>query len=235
MTSAKNQWYLYLDKAHDPFFNMALDEVLLQSSEKLAIPLVRIYDWNCPAISIGYVQDYEAINFDEKYTLVRRPTGGGVVCHDHDLTYTVIVPANNPVCKLSRIDSYHVFHRAILRTLSEFGLEADLATEASGSVDRATMDCFTTPTRYDVVAAGKKYAGAAQRRTKDGILHQGSINLEALKLDKELVRKKLLLAFEKEFKMNFIDFEPDLLLLKKAKELAETKYATCAWNKHKKF
>ncbi len=228
------QWYLYNDTAHDPFFNMAMDEVLLQSAEELDAPLIRIYDWDRPSVSIGYVQNYDAAPHD-KYTVVRRPTGGGIVYHDDDLTYTAIVPAADPICKLNRIDSYHIFHEAILQTLGEFGLEAKLAPDAYASVDRATMQCFTTPTRYDVVADGKKYAGAAQRRTKSGILHQGSIDLKIIDCDKKLLTKKLLMAFEKQFNMQFIDFTPSSVLLKRAAELAKNKYATENWNKHKKF
>jgi lipoate-protein ligase A len=234
MNNFPKQWFLYLDVAHDPFYNMALDELLLQTAEKLGQPLVRIYDWDRPSVSIGYVQRYDAAPQDN-YTIVRRPTGGGVVYHDHDLTYTAVVPIGHSICKLSRIDSYHVFHHAILETFSEFGLQANLAPDECGAVDRATMQCFTTPTRYDVVAAGKKYAGAAQRRTKSGILHQGSIDLNAVDGNKQLLIKKLLEAFEKQFDMNFIEFKPDSDLLKEASELAKIKYSTENWNKHKKF
>lgn len=212
---------------------MAMDEILLQEADKIGTPLIRIYDWDRPSVSIGYVQNYNAAPHD-KYTVVRRPTGGGVVYHDNDLTYTAIVPSNDPICRLNRIDSYHVFHEAILQTLSDFGLEASLAPDKCGSVDRATMQCFTTPTRYDVVAAGKKYAGAAQRRTKTGILHQGSIDLKILTCDKKLLIKKLLQAFEKHFNMQFIDFKPSSVLLKQVAVLTEKKYATENWNKHKK-
>jgi len=234
MSVRQKQWYLYIDIAHDPFYNMAMDETLLQNAEKTGTPLIRIYDWDRPSVSIGYVQRYAAAPY-EKYTVVRRPTGGGIVYHDNDLTYTAVVPAGDPICKLNRIDSYHVFHEAILKTLAEFGLEGSLSPDECAPVDRATMQCFTTPTRYDVVADGKKYAGAAQRRTKDGILHQGSIDLTILDCDKKLLTKKLLAAFEKQFNMNFIDFKPDSGLLKKAAELAEKKYALDNWNIHKKF
>jgi lipoate-protein ligase A len=234
MSIRQKQWYIYIDSAHDPFYNMAMDEVLLQNAEKTGTPLLRIYDWDRPSVSIGYVQRYDAAPY-EKYTIVRRPTGGGIVYHDNDLTYTAVVPAGDPICKLNRIDSYHIFHEAILKTLSEFGIEASLSPDECAPVDRAAMRCFTTPTRYDVVAGGRKYAGAAQRRTKDGILHQGSIDLTMLECDKKLLTKKLLAAFEKQFNMNFIDFEPDSGLLEKAAELAGKKYALENWNRYKKF
>ena len=234
MSVSQKQWQLYIDTAHDPFYNMAMDEILLQNAKTINSPLIRIYDWDRPSVSIGYVQRYDAAPYD-KYTVVRRPTGGGIVYHDNDLTYTAVVPADDPICKLSRIDSYHVFHEAILKTLGEFGIAGSLSPDECAPVDRATMRCFTTPTRYDVVADGRKYAGAAQRRTKDGILHQGSIDLTLLECDKKLLVKKLLAAFEKQFNMNFIDFKPDSALLEKAAELAEKKYALENWNKHKKF
>ena len=234
MATFHDQWYLYNDTAHDPFYNMALDETLLHVSSELGRPLIRIYEWDRPSVSIGYVQRYDAAP-GGAYTVVRRPTGGGVVYHDHDLTYTAVVPVDDPVCGLNRIDSYHVFHKAILDALKGFGVEGELSPDECGPVDRATMQCFTTPTRYDVVAAGKKCAGAAQRRTREGILHQGSISLEALECDRKLLVKKLLPAFEKQFNMNFIDFKPDSALLRKATELTRTKYATEDWNKHKKY
>jgi len=234
MSIAQKQWYLYIDSAHDPFYNMAMDEALLQDAENFNAPLIRIYDWDRPSVSIGYVQNYDAAPHD-KYTVVRRPTGGGVVYHDNDLTYTAVVPADDPICKLNRIDSYHVFHEAILQTLAGFGLNGSLSPDECGAVDRATMQCFTTPTRYDVVAEGKKYAGAAQRRTKSGILHQGSIDLTKLDCDKKLFTKKLLCAFEKQFNMQFIDFKPNSDLEQRAIELAEEKYSTEDWNKHKKI
>ena len=234
MSISQKQWYLYIDTAHDPFYNMAMDEILLQNTRENGVPLIRIYDWDRPSVSIGYVQRYDAAPY-EKYTVVRRPTGGGIVYHDNDLTYTAVVPADDPICKLNRIDSYHVFHEAILKTLGELGLEGSLSPDKCAPVDRATMQCFNTPTRYDVIADGKKYAGAAQRRTRDGILHQGSIDLTFLECDKKLLTKKLLAAFEKQFNMNFIDFKPDSGLLKKTAELAGKKYALENWNKHKKL
>ncbi|MDD5697900.1 MAG: hypothetical protein PHH77_04720 [Victivallaceae bacterium] len=233
--NSPQQWYLYSDAAHDPFYNMALDEILLLEAENLGRPLIRIYAWDRPAVSIGYVQHYAAAPGGGKYTVVRRPTGGGAVWHDCDLTYTAVVPAADPICKLSRLESYRVFHRAVLLALDKFGIEAGLASDTCGPVDRATMRCFVTPTRYDVVAAGKKYAGAAQRRTKTGLLHQGSIALAAAGGRRELLVKELLRAFEKQFDMNFINFVPEAALLERAERLTRVKYATGDWNQNKKF
>ncbi|MCP3964982.1 MAG: lipoate--protein ligase family protein [Lentisphaerae bacterium] len=231
--TTKDKWFLWLDDAHSPQHNMSVDETLLHQISAIGKPVVRIYHWDRPSVSIGYVQDYDAAPHD-KYTVVRRPTGGGVVFHDNDLTYTVVIPPEHEIAKVDRIESYHVFHRAVLLALAEFGLEAQLAPDESGPVNRATMQCFVTPTRYDVVAAGKKYAGAAQRRTREGVLHQGSIALKAAAGNGKLLQEKLIDAFEKQFNINFIDFRPDSHFNGDVEELAEIKYATEEWNRFKK-
>ncbi|QSH41710.1 biotin/lipoate A/B protein ligase family protein [Lentisphaerota bacterium ZTH] len=233
MNNADNEWFLWLDNAHSPQLNMSIDEILLNRIAAIGKPLLRIYKWDRPSVTIGYVQSFDAAPHD-RYTVVRRPTGGGVVYHDSDLTYTVIIPPGHDIAKLDRLESYHVFHRAILLALAELGLEARLAPDESSPVDRATMQCFVTPTRYDVIAAGRKYAGAAQRRTRSGVLHQGSIDLKAAAGDENLLKQKLIAAFEKQFNINFIDFTPDTQFIKSAEELAIDKYATDDWNCLKK-
>jgi len=224
-------WWLWRDEDRSPFLNMAIDELLLVEPHYLAgLPMVRIYGWDRPAVSIGYVQNYTAAP-PQGYTIVRRPTGGGVVFHDVDLTYTVVLPAAHPICRLDRMESYHVFHRAILRALAELGIHGELAPDhVAASVDRATMQCFTTPTRYDVLGDGHKYAGAAQRRTRDGILHQGSISLQAARGDRLRLIELLIKVFGSEFHLDFKNFIPDTTLLTAATAMAATKYATSEWN-----
>lgn len=225
----KSQWYLWMDGDASPFLNMAVDELLLPEMASAGIPLLRIYGWDRPSISIGYVQDYNAAG-GGGYAVVRRPTGGGVVFHDRDLTYTVVIPPEHQVCSLDRVESYHVFHRAVLRAMRCFGVAGELAPDQATAVDRATMRCFSTPTRYDVIGDGRKYAGAAQRRGRDGILHQGSISLELSGGDRAALSEALVAAMAEEFGISFEKFVPGDTLLKKAGELAAEKYATTAWN-----
>ncbi len=227
--TGNGNWLLWLDGSHSPYENMAIDELLLAEVARSGMPLIRIYDWNCPSVSIGYVQKYEAAP-QHGYTIVRRPTGGGVVFHDTDLTYTAVIPAPHPICALDRVESYHVFHRAVLRTLAAFGRHGQLAPNECGPVDRATMQCFTTPTRYDVVCDHTKYAGAAQRRGRDGILHQGSIALKAADGDKDALIAQLIKCFEEEFKIRFESYHPADRLLSEARQLAAGKYSRPEWN-----
>ncbi|OGV40066.1 MAG: hypothetical protein A2020_13790 [Lentisphaerae bacterium GWF2_45_14] len=226
----KEKWLLWEDIDRSPFLNMAIDELLLEKSSPDEMPILRIYGWDRPSISIGYVQDFAAAEAPG-YTVVRRPTGGGVVYHDKDLTYTVIIPAGHTINKLGRLDSYHVLHHAVLNALENLGhKEAGLSPDEMPPVDRATMQCFTTPTRYDVISMGRKFAGSAQRRTKKGILHQGSISLDASDGNKNLLIKTIISGFIKILALDFISYMPDDALLTEASDLAEKKYKTTEWN-----
>ena len=232
------KWYLWKDVDHSPKLNMAIDESLLPEIAALQKPLLRVYGWDRPAVSIGYVQKYSAV-LQKGYTIVRRPTGGGVVFHDVDLTYTVIVPSGHWIEKQNRLESYHIFHRIVIKALAALNISSSLVESSTEPVDRSTMCCFTSPTRYDVVTENEgdgqsKVAGAAQRRTKYGILHQGSIVVDDISSRRERLTKFLLSAFIKELNISFIDFKPTLEFLSSAKNLAEGKYALESWNKHRK-
>jgi lipoate-protein ligase A len=194
---------------------MDIDAALLAESANFAgKPLVRIYEWDRPSATIGYVQKESAVKDPDKYTVAKRPTGGGVVYHDNDFTYSVIVPAGHPVTELDRVESYHYFHRAVVRALAGFGIECFLAEKKmSDSVNRSLMQCFTTPTKYDVlcklpgVSGGRaKIAGSAQRRTKNGILHQGSIMIDLPGISRADMKSAFISAFENEFNITFTNY-----------------------------
>lgn len=228
------KWHIWRDGDRPPAVNMAVDELLLEKSEILRGGiLLRVYGWDRPSISIGYSQKYDAVSAESGYSIVRRPTGGGIVYHDRDLTYTIVVPALHPVESFDRIESYHVFHRAVLRAMSAFGKQGRLADSAASVSDRGTMRCFVTPTKYDVICENRKMAGAAQRRTKNGILHQGSISLEVSGGDKDKLTAALIDGFAKEFNVELQEFTVSPGFLKDADNLSSAKFATDEWNKLK--
>lgn len=233
MKLAHEKWYLWLDGAHDPALNMAVDETLYRNANELGAVLLRIYSWDRPSVSIGYVQKYEAAP-SEGYAIVRRPTGGGVVFHDVDLTYTVVVPASHVINKADRIESYRIFHRAVRWALATLGINSELAADQAPCADRSIMQCFTTPTRYDVLGTGGKYAGSAQRRGREGILHQGSIKLDVAGGDAKRLTEVLTDAFKEEFNIVFEQYAAGDIFMEQAAELARAKYDTEQWNKYKK-
>jgi len=213
--------------------NMAVDELLLSQAGVLCagVPLVRVYGWSAPAVSIGYAQRAAAVPKAEGVTVVRRPTGGGMVWHDADLTYTVVIPAGHPLSRLERVESYRVFHRAVVRLLADCGIRAWLVARAPGGVDRATMRCFASPTIYDVLWNGGKAAGAAQRRTRDGILHQGSILLAPTGWQRQELAARLRSAFAAEFAIGWREFSPAPAFLAAAAALATDRYADPDWHR----
>src|SRR5207253_800493 len=119
--------------------------------------------------------------------LVRRWTGGGIVFHGEDLTYSIVVPAGDSAFLESSMSIYEKVHRALCDALNASGECAVLATVAalyerrnegnSALIDRRYSEgaCFVNPVQADVLLDGRKIAGAAQRRTRRGLLHQGSI------------------------------------------------------------
>jgi lipoyl(octanoyl) transferase len=171
--------------------NMALDEALL---EQAPVPSIRFYRWDHPALSFGYFGKFaDVAGHGTQREVVRRWTGGGIVFHGDDLTYSIVIPACDPAFRESSMTIYECVHRAIRDALRAVGQRAELAAveavcdhrNASSSpvVDGSYSHCFANPVRADVMVAGRKVAGAAQRRTRIGLLHQGSIQNAVLNRD----------------------------------------------------
>ena len=227
-------WCLWEDSARSPAENMAVDEALLSEADPAGPPVVRFYSWDRPAVSIGYIQAIAAAPV-AGYAVVRRPTGGGVVYHDGDLTYSVVVPARHRVAALSRLETYRQINKAIQAGLGLAGASSDLATTTiPGTVDRLRMVCFEQPTRYDILSDGKKIAGSAQRRTREGVLHQGSIRLDRLgHLTPGQLRDSLRRGFEQTLNVAFTPFRPGPHLQEQIARLTEERYACRAWNRRR--
>lgn len=153
--------------------NMAVDEWLLATASQ---PLLRVYGWLGDWVSYGYsLDEAEARRHfpDPGLRYVRRWTGGGVVDHRHDWTYTVVIPSTEPLAARSAPQRYFDIHAAVAATLQAEGIPAALSSGATATGSEA---CFENPVTSDITAAdGAKLGGAGQRRSRDGVLHQGSI------------------------------------------------------------
>ena len=166
---------------HPAALNMALDEVLLAGLEGTAV--LRCYRWSRPAVSFGCFGRVAAIRADyPDAEPVRRWTGGGTVEHGRDFTYTLLVPRALPLATLPASEGYRLIHDAVASALAAAGW---IGVEAAGATDVPPSHaaeappflkpCFAHPVPHDLLAAGRKIAGGAQRRTRRGLLHQGSI------------------------------------------------------------
>jgi len=150
---------------------MAVDEWLLAEVE---LPVLRVYEWQGDWGSIGYFGNLAAARVTfPGVDWVRRWTGGGTVDHRADWTYSVIAPEREPLAGLRGAESYRAIHAALAEALQAEGMDARLST---GAEKTGAAACFENPVSYDLIdAAGRKIAGAGQRRTKRGLLHQGSL------------------------------------------------------------
>jgi len=169
----ERSWYLVESGLCEPGFNMALDEALLEAMPRLGRPVLRFYGWTEPAATFGYFQKYDEV---ERLTplrpLVRRPTGGGIVPHDLDWTYSLAFPAGHPWHALRAKETYRRVHEWVRAAFARLGQSVDLAPLA---VRALPGQCFVGCEESDVLWRGRKIAGAAQRRTRGGLLIQGSV------------------------------------------------------------
>jgi lipoate-protein ligase A len=216
-------WFFLQSPPADAATNMATDEALLRGAAERGCPLLRVYAWRRPAVSIGYFQKFPA-ELVGKYEIVRRPTGGGLVYHGKDTTYTVIAPPAYRLYSMPVADGYSLIHRAVMLALQSRAVTSELKSRPDRwDSPRGDYECFQNPVCGDVVAGGRKLAGAAQRRTKWGLLHQGSI---AMRLSVE----DLLSGFCNQFAADFRAYELKAEEKQLAAALAREKYATRAWN-----
>lgn len=221
-------WHLWRDDAHSPWFNMAADEILLKRMTQLSKPVLRVYTWDRPSVSIGFAQTWGIT--PPRYTAVRRLTGGGVVFHDVDLTYTLVFPAGHPLAELPRETSYEYIHQAIAHQLALHGRTAGLLSNAEKPDDHAKMQCFVSPSRFDVMENGHKSAGAAQRRTLEGVLHQGSVMHAVTNGDIPKLAQWIESAFAMLFNVRYEPWRPTEIDLNEMEALAINKYQSDNWS-----
>jgi lipoyl(octanoyl) transferase len=209
-------------------FNMALDEALLHAAARLGRPVLRFYGWTEPAASFGYFQRYAEI---ERLTplrpLVRRPTGGGLVPHEADWTYSLVFPPVHEWYSLRAVESYRRVHEWIQAAFAQLGVRTDLAPAPGQELPG---QCFQGHERYDLLYRGQKLAGAAQRRTREGLLIQGSIQPQRLALRREVWEQAMGDVARVEPGAHWADLKPDAPLLAQAEALVRRKYSRLEYN-----
>jgi len=167
--------------------NMATDFLLLQRYPRPGAARFRHYGWHGPAWTFGYSQKIAFVRARLPAdigpgAICRRPTGGGIVDHGDDWTYALVVPRGFALEELRATESYRRIHEALAAVLRGQGITAIVKTtceppkEGEPGCGPAGV-CFQRAELYDVVheATGAKIAGAAQKRSKHGLLFQGSL------------------------------------------------------------
>ena len=166
--------------------NMLFDTALLEQADSFSRPILHFYEWLKESATYGYFLDpSQFLNLEKaqqlSLQLARRPTGGGIVFHIWDMAFSVVVPASCGEFSWNTLANYAFVNHAVLSAVKEFlndQMPLTLTSEDFVSRDpRCSHFCMAKPTKYDVVWEGKKIAGAAQRKTRKGFLHQGTIAL----------------------------------------------------------
>lgn len=168
------RWWLIESGPLPPCDNMALDRALLRRAIETGRPdpVVRVYGWNPPALSVGAKIDLPGEVARRcaaaGVPVVRRDTGGGCVLHDGDVTYAVVAPEESR----SVLEAYRWVSVGLTAGLRLLGIEAAVTEHPSTG---RHLDCFQAATGADLSAGGRKLCGSAQVRRQGWFLQQGSI------------------------------------------------------------
>ncbi len=221
-------WLLLMSGPNDAAWNMALDEALLETAPQINAPVLRFYEWKEPAASFGYFQKFQEI---ERATLlrplVRRPTGGGLVPHDGDWTYSLVFPPGHFWHELKAVESYERVHAWVRDAFARMSVATVLSPCCQKDIPG---QCFLGAEKFDVLWHGRKIAGAAQRRTKTGLLIQGSVQPPPLRLKRADWEAAMQGVASEQFSIFWkpMTIHPSLEGL--TRQLAENKYTQADYN-----
>ena len=218
----------------DVYEQMAADEALCDA---LPAPYVlRFYNWKAPGVTFGYSQRRKAVAEAVANAgcaipaVTRRPTGGGIVFHETDLTFSFIFPS--PGAYFEPGKTYDRLHRAINAEYARVGITFDLLNEKTKdyAVNDPVMNCFSKPVNMDILYNGKKVLGGALRKFGDHMLYQASFQAPDARENQALHRNAVIKALGGEFGLEWENTAAAPEILRRTAELAETKYRSAAWN-----
>lgn len=207
---------------------MALDEALLENAARLGAPVLRFYGWKEPAATFGYFQKYSEVEHATPLRpLIRRPTGGGIVPHDADWTYSAIFPPGHEWHLLKAEESYRRIHDWLRLAFAELKVETELASCCKKSLPG---QCFAGHEKSDLLWHGKKVAGAAQRRNKLGLLIQGSVQPPSVGIPRDNWERAMVAVAAAQFHIRWQTFAANVELLAAADQFVAKKYSLAAYN-----
>jgi len=167
--------------------NMAVDEALLNSFDPASsLPVLRLYGWEPPAFSLGKFQVAEEVLDLPRcraagIPVVRRVTGGGVIYHAAELTYSIVCAQHHIPDAVSVKGSFRRLCGFLLLAYKQLGLDTSFAVDrhsGHGRLGERTPFCFAGKEEYDLLVGGRKLGGNAQRRLREVVFQHGSIPLE---------------------------------------------------------
>ncbi len=212
---------------------MAADEVVCDA---LPSPYtLRFYNWAGPGVTFGYSQRVAQVRAalgPEKaaISLVRRPTGGGIVVHEGDLTFSFVF--SQPGAFFEPAKTYDRLHRAINGAYADRGAGFELLSEKTADYrpNNPAMDCFAKPVNLDILYNGKKVLGGALRKFGDHMLYQASFQAPDARNKADFHRSVITGALANEFGLSWSARGFTAQETEKTKALALSKYGSGEWN-----
>ena len=158
-------------------WNMAVDEALLYTFSEDDRPILRVYGWH-KSLSFGrYSKPHENLDMNrlsvQKTPYARRPTGGGILIHDGDISYSIIIP-RKMLKNYGIKESYHYLCQFLIKFYEKLELKAEFASDLNLNIQSSDI-CLAGHEAYDIIINGKKMGGNAQRYTKYTLLQHGTI------------------------------------------------------------
>lgn len=207
---------------------MAADEVMLEGAVR-GVASIRVYTWDPATVSLGYFQKHEERLADPGLVTmpwIRRPTGGGAIIHDRDLTYAIALPKSwlgglAPACWHDRI------HHVLTQILRGSHIAASLATGARPAPSELGYLCFAVPQPGDVLLDGIKIIGGAQRLRAGALMQHGSMQFPTLRARAAELPGEIAAGLGWGLESGDWTAEEQ----SRIKELAENKYSQDAWNR----
>ena len=213
----------------DVYSQMAIDEIIACDKTLEDKNFLRFFNWqDKKAITFGYAQRSKSLKeqFDLGYQITRRPSGGGVVYHDGDLTFSIIFTSTEKVEEI-----YKKLHTAIAGELKKYIRQVqnyDQKNIFKPVENGQSKSCFANPVLDDLMVDGKKILGGAIRRFGNRILYQGTLQIAGAR-SKEEYKAAIKTALEKYFKEESSVEEISSVLLMQIKDKAEHIYKNPAW------
>ena len=214
----------------DVFGQMALDEALAKS--KPAEFCLRFFRWRGVGATFGYAQRIaeveRALPAELARACTRRPTGGGVVPHADDLTFSCVFPAAG---ELRPTEIYRRLHGAILAGLRGAVADARLAESGGRGAPRGpggASQCFREPVPLDILVADRKILGGAIRRYGETVLYQGSLQLPGARARAAELEKAMAEALAATWKLRWTNRDVPAEVRDAARDLEE-KYRAADW------
>jgi lipoate-protein ligase A len=246
-----SRWRLLIDGPATAARNMAIDEALLRVADKHpqeSTPILRFYQWEPSAVSIGYGQRFKEFNLDELrssgYGFVRRVTGGGALFHHREMTFSFVASVSEGDAPADTGKVYSMLNEGLIAGLKRIGADVRQRGCEDACTNNTAAFCTVRTSPYDILYKDKKLVGTSQRWTKRVVLEHGFIPLEPNPMTPEVLPlcdvlghaisfKELVDAICKGFVAALdLDFVPDTMTDAERKVTQEftEKYSSKEWN-----